>query len=353
MYFKIYPHFVTIRPTLRRDFKANCLDIRLIRLNFAYIRENKQFFAMSEHVMLSVIIPAYNVERTLARCIESVLMQQVEGMEVIVVDDGSTDATPAVADRYAGRRDMCIMHTANGGLSAARNAGLEHAAGRYVTFVDSDDYLMPGTYAPLLEMLESHPGYDIVEYSFDRDTPKGRVAVRLPEREYTDMAEYWLGGEGFSHTYAWNKIYRRRLFGDVAFSEGRLFEDVYAMGDMWSFVHTLRTTSRGTYRYTYNPKGITVRADARGWRDLLHGHLGIVRSRRLASHPAFPNYYAHLLNIQLMTYCCSGDMRDVKLPQMPYRHTWKLCLLQLLGMRRLCRFIRRARMLRERLTGGV
>ncbi len=304
---------------------------------------------MSEHVMLSIIIPAYNVERTLARCVDSVLMQEVEGMEVIVVDDGSTDATPAVADRYAARPDTLVVHKSNGGLSDARNEGLRHAHGRYVTFVDSDDYLMPGTYAPLLEILCSHPGYDVVEYSFERDTPQGRVTKRLSEREYTDMADYWLRGEGFLHAYAWNKIYRRHLFDDVAFAKGRLFEDVYAMGDLWPHVRTLRTTSRGTYRYTYNPSGITVRADARGWRDLLWGHLRLVRDHHLARHPAFPNYYAHLLNIQLMTYCCSADPRDVVLPKRAYRHTWKLCLLQLVGMRRLCQVVRLLRLLRERL----
>lgn len=302
---------------------------------------------MNEHVTLSVIIPAYNVERTLARCVESVLMQEVGDREVIVVDDGSTDATPLVADRYADRPDVRVVHQANGGLSEARNEGLRRATGRYVTFVDSDDYLMPGTYAPLLEMLANHPDYDVVEYSLERDTPGGRVSLRLPEREYSDMTDYWLRGEGFRHAYAWNKIFRRHLFADVAFAKGRLFEDVYAMGDLWTHVRTLRTTSRGTYHYTFNPSGITVQADARGWRDLLQGHLRILRSRDLVRHSAFPNYYAHLLNIQLMTYCCSADDHDVVLPQMPYRHTWKLCLLQLLGMRRLCQVMRHARRIKE------
>lgn len=304
---------------------------------------------MSEHVMLSVIIPAYNVERTLARCIESVLMQEVPDMEIILVDDGSTDATPYVADRYVPRPDVRVLHKANGGLSDARNEGLRYAKGRYVTFVDSDDYLMPGTYAPLLEMMTRHPDYDVVEFSFDRDTPKGRVTTRLPEREYTDMADYWLNGGGFGHAYAWNKIYRRQLFESVAFAKGHLFEDVYVMGDLWPHVRRLRSTSRGTYRYTYNPSGITVTADQRGWRDLLQGHLRIVRDHDLAAHTAFPHYYAHLLNIQLMTYCCSASDADLLLPVMPYHHTWKLCLLQLLGLRRLCLLVRGGRTILEKM----
>lgn len=302
---------------------------------------------MNEPVVLSVIIPAYNVERTLARSVDSVLMQAVGGMEVIVVDDGSTDATPAVADRYVDRPGVLVVHKTNGGLSDARNEGLRHATGRYVTFVDSDDYLMPGTYAPLMEMLAGHPDYDVLEYSFDRDTPQGRLAMRFPEREYTDMTDYWLRGEGFRHAYAWNKIFRRQLFADVAFAKGRLFEDVFVMGDLWPQVRSLRTTSRGTYRYTYNPAGITVRADARGWRDLLQGHLRIVERQGLQRHPDFANYYAHLLNIQVMTYVCSTDEHDLVLPTMPYRHTWKLRLLHLLGMKRLCQLIRCVRKTRE------
>ena len=304
---------------------------------------------MSEQVLLSVVIPAYNVERTLARCVESVLMQEVEGMEVIVVDDGSTDTTPDVANRFAGHPGVRVVRKANGGLSDARNEGLRHATGRYVTFVDSDDYLMPCTYQPLMAMLASHPEYDLLEFSVERDTPAGRVAIRLPEHEYAAMADYWVTGQGYQHAYAWNKIFRCSLFDHVSFATGRLFEDVYVMGDLWLHVRLLRTTSRGTYRYTYNPHGITVGADARGWRDLLQGHLRIMRGRDLMCHKGFPAYYAHLLNIQLMTYCCSADARDLVLPVLPYRHTWKLFLLQLMGMRCLCRAIRFVRQLRARL----
>lgn len=298
---------------------------------------------MNENILLSVVIPIYNVERTLARCVESVLGQHVEGMELILVDDGSTDRSALVANRYQNRPHVTLIHKANGGLSDARNEGLYYAKGRYVTFVDSDDYLLPDTYAPLMAMLEAHPEYDILEYSFVRETSCGWKTIKLPEREYTHIGDYWLGCRGYEHTYAWNKIYRRSLFDGTPWAKGRLFEDVYAMGGLLPKVHTLRTTSRGTYRYTYNPSGITVKADACGWRDLLQGHLRMLHNYDFRGHADFARYYAALLNIQLATFELSGDEHDIVLPSLPYRHTWKLCMLHLLGMRRLCLLHRQAK----------
>ena len=298
---------------------------------------------MNENILLSVVIPIYNVERTLARCVESVLGQHVEGMELILVDDGSTDRSALVANRYQNRPHVTLIHKANGGLSDARNEGLYYAKGRYVTFVDSDDYLLPDTYAPLMAMLEAHPEYDILEYSFVRETSCGWKTIKLPEREYTHIGDYWLGCRGYEHTYAWNKIYRRSLFDGTPWAKGRLFEDVYAMGGLLPKVHTLRTTSRGTYRYTYNPSGITVKADARGWRALLQGHLRMLHNYDFRGHADFARYYATLLNIQLTTFELSGDEHDIVLPSLPYRHTWKLCMLHLLGMRRLCLLHRQAK----------
>ena len=298
---------------------------------------------MNENILLSVVIPIYNVERTLARCVESVLGQHVEGMELILVDDGSTDRSALVANRYQNRPHVTLIHKANGGLSDARNEGLYYAKGRYVTFVDSDDYLLPDTYAPLMAMLEAHPEYDILEYSFVRETSCGWKTIKLPEREYTHIGDYWLGCRGYEHTYAWNKIYRRSLFDGTPWAKGRLFEDVYAMGGLLPKVHTLRTTSRGTYRYTYNPPGITVKADACGWRDLLQGHLRMLHNYDFRGHADFARYYATLLNIQLTTFELSGDEHDIVLPSLPYRHTWKLCMLHLLGMRRLCLLHRQAK----------
>ena len=112
---------------------------------------------------LSVIIPVYRVEDTLDRCVESVLCQSVDEMEVILVDDGSPDQCPAKCDLWAEKdARIRVIHKENGGLSDARNAGIDVAQGDFITFVDSDDYLEANTYKSLLQQLEDA---DILEYS--------------------------------------------------------------------------------------------------------------------------------------------------------------------------------------------
>lgn len=102
-------------------------------------------------MLLSVIIPVYRVEHTLQRCVESVLSQGVDDMEVILVDDGSPDNCPVLCDGWAEKdARVKVIHKDNGGLSDARNAGIEMATGDYLTFVDSDDYVEDDTYPALL-----------------------------------------------------------------------------------------------------------------------------------------------------------------------------------------------------------
>ena len=130
---------------------------------------------------LTVIIPVYRVEQTLNRCVESVLRQGIDDMEVILVDDGSPDRCPQMCDEWA-KKDcrIRVIHQENGGLSDARNAGINVAKGEYITFVDSDDDVIPDTYRLLLQKLAEHPEYDIIEYPVIGKFP-------LSEKVYYDM----------------------------------------------------------------------------------------------------------------------------------------------------------------------
>lgn len=296
---------------------------------------------------LSVIIPAYNVEDTLRRCVDSVLQQDVAGMEIIIVDDGSTDGTGALCDKLAGitscerqtgGRNIVVVHQKNAGLSEARNTGLRLASGELITFVDSDDYLEPGTYPKLMQMMDRHPEYDFIEFSVRKeDGQKVLLRLDLPDRVYTDMNEYWIDGKAYSHTYAWNKIYRQRLFDDIRFPRGKKFEDVFTMGELLRRTKTVRTTSAGLYHYIYNSKGITAMADGNDLLDLLTANINILRHNpQLRSRKRFADYYAHVLNIQLSTYEFTGREETILLPTLPYYNSWKLLLLHVFGMRHLC-----------------
>lgn len=211
-------------------------------------------------VKLSIIIPVYNVANTLCRCVESVVAQGCMDSEIILVDDGSPDICPVLCDELASRYDSVkVLHKTNGGLSSARNHGLDHAQGDYVTFIDSDDILAPDTLAPLMQTLTEHPEYDILEYSVSvHHGHESQYMLQLPDKVWKSAKSYWLGTKGWNHCYAWNKIYRRGLFSKVRFPEGRIFEDTWCYPEILRQEPRIVTTSRGLYLYMWNDNGITA-----------------------------------------------------------------------------------------------
>ena len=224
---------------------------------------------------LSIIIPIYNVEDTLRRCLESVLGQMDDRMEVIIVDDGSTDTSGQIAEQMtAGRTDCRLICQANKGLSAARNAGIEAATGEYITFADSDDFVARGTYTALLAVLAEHPAYDILEYPVmvHYGCPAKQHLLTFHDTVVESVRDYWLSG-GHRHTYACNKLYRRELFADIRFPEGKAFEDAYTYPLLLQRAKVVATTSVGRYYYCHNDRGITAQAGGKELTDLLEAHL--------------------------------------------------------------------------------
>lgn len=222
---------------------------------------------------LTIIIPAYHVADTLERCVKSVTSQDFQSWQAIIVDDGSTDETPQIADELASNDARIItVHKPNGGLSDARNHALDILFGKttaseklplgitdYVTFIDSDDYLRPGTFTPLMEDLANHPEYDILEYSATLHAGSEREEeMTLPQEYYAAPRDYWLRGEAYRHAYAWNKIYQSDIFSSGhRYAKGRLFEDVWILPGIVKSHPRIATTPKGGYIYMDNPKGIT------------------------------------------------------------------------------------------------
>lgn len=132
--------------------------------------------------VLSVIIPVYNVERYLDICVSSVLNQQYRRLEIILVDDGSTDASPALCDHYAALDSRIrVIHQPNAGVSAARNEGMAAATGDYLTFVDSDDWLSPLMYAEMMQAVDREDGPDVVMCDFINERPDSseKITARI------------------------------------------------------------------------------------------------------------------------------------------------------------------------------
>ena len=207
--------------------------------------------------MLSIIIPVYCVENTLDRCLESIVNQSYADFEIILVDDGSPDRSPALCDAWAQRDPRIhVIHQENKGLSCARNAGIEKAQGDFLTFIDSDDYIEAETLAQVMAAMADN---DIVEYPVDGfcGGPNPFLLTFQP-KVYDDMEDYWLNGRAYEHAYAWNKIYRRTLFDHVRYPEGRVFEDIHTLPQLLQQARRIATTNQGLYHYCWNDKGITA-----------------------------------------------------------------------------------------------
>lgn len=299
------------------------------------------------NMKLSIVIPVFQVAKTLPRCLDSIAKQSFRDWQAILVDDGSKDGSASICDDYSKRdqRFQVIHLKRNSGLSAARNAGIAKARGQYITFVDSDDYLADDTYKTLFEILTVHPDYDLLEYPvYEHYGSKKIHRLQFQRKEYTDWLAYWLEGKAYKHAYAWNKIYRKEVFDGVTFPVGKTFEDTFALPRILKNCNIMATTDVGLYYYCHNPNGITEKANSKDLANLLEANtraLSIVRKtldrRRNKKNLTIylKDYYASILNIQLDVYRESGFISK-HFPILPYRHTFKLKLMHIIGLKRLC-----------------
>ena len=179
--------------------------------------------------MISIIVPIYKVEEYFPRCVDSLLGQTDGDFELILVDDGSPDRCGAICDEYAAKDPrIFVIHKENGGLSDARNAGLEIARGEYIAFVDSDDWVSP-RYLELLRQGLETTGSDICECGILRtegtSCPEPGETVSEVFDTVTALEE--LIRDGKFHQYVWNKLYRRETIGDIRFPLGKTNEDEF------------------------------------------------------------------------------------------------------------------------------
>lgn len=199
---------------------------------------------------ISIIVPIFKVEKYLYRCIDSLIIQDYSDIEIILVDDGSPDRCGDICDDYAKKDDRIkVIHKKNGGLSSARNRGLDIATGSYIMCVDSDDYVEKNFCSYALEKALQTQA-DIVVFGYN-DVYERHVeiqSVSQGERYGVEEALAELHG-GKLLSFAWNKIYKAKLFDGIRYPEGRLFEDVgttYKLFDKANFIYH---ASGVTYNY--------------------------------------------------------------------------------------------------------
>lgn len=205
-------------------------------------------------ILLSVIIPVYQVEKYLKRCIDSVLAQKFIDYEIILVDDGSTDSSPAICDAYSAEYPhISVIHKENGGLSDARNVGIKHAAGEYIFFLDSDDWISPTMFESLKEIISSKK-HDIIHFDlqFCKNEQSNCVKCELNEKEFSGIVAFQKMLECTDITsFSTDKLYRVSLFLEnrIEFPVGTYYEDLGTIYKLFLVADSVYYTNQAFYCY--------------------------------------------------------------------------------------------------------
>lgn len=250
--------------------------------------------------LISVVVPIYKVQKYLDRCVGSIVGQTYENLEIILVDDGSPDSCGAMCDEWA-RRDsrIKVVHKKNGGLSDARNAGVEASTGAWIGFVDSDDYIAPDMYERLHELvLQPEVGIAIcgvadVYSDHTEEPPVAKTSVMTSEEVLSDIFLNKTLMVGVPP-----RLYPAWLMREVASPVGKTHEDAFIVVDLFSRVEHVAVDTAPRYFYCHNEETITSSPSTRGLNDNVDAW---ERNRRLVEK-LYPNliddvmfrcYWAH------------------------------------------------------------
>lgn len=238
--------------------------------------------------VISVIIPVYNVQAYLPQCLDSVLSQSYSSLEIILIDDGSTDHSGSICDEYAAKDPrVIVIHQKNGGAAAAKNAGLRVATGTYLSFVDSDDYLEPGAYRHMATQLESQNA-DVIQCSFrdvfpDKSVPHIFDAEQKEFRGVQFLAQFtkeWTCG------LLWDKLYVRSLFDGIFFEEGHKIDDEYFT--YRGIMNARKIVRDNRVVYNYRKRRSSVMYSPESGRQIIKDRIDYLSKRRINVNTRFP-----------------------------------------------------------------
>lgn len=213
--------------------------------------------------LISLIIPIYNIEQYLKKCIESVLNQTYTNLEIILINDGSTDSSYSICTEYKDKR-IKLISTENRGLSSARNIGLENATGTYISFIDGDDYVH-NNYISLLYKTLIKYNADISLCHFLKGT-SSELENQIPNSIFTNQ-EYSISGvEGIkkiliestheNYVVSWGKLYKKELFEDITFPIGKYNEDSFVTYKLYNKTNIISYVNAPLYYYVQRPESI-------------------------------------------------------------------------------------------------
>lgn len=207
---------------------------------------------------ISIIIPAYNIEDYIGECLDSVVNQTYRNIEIIVVNDGSKDSTPQIIDKYASQDDRIrVVHKTNGGLSSARNAGLDIMTGEYVSFIDGDDYVESNLYQSIVsDIIDKNRDVDIIQFGLriffdkcDNEPIHSSTLHRLSHFRADSILENLLIKGNMLSIYVCDKLYKVKIFDNVRFSVGRYYEDLPVSLEVLFYADSIIATDMFFYNY--------------------------------------------------------------------------------------------------------
>ena len=221
--------------------------------------------------LISVIVPVYNVENYLAKCLDSLVNQSYENIEILVVNDGSTDDSEKIMKEYVQKfpEKIKAFHKENGGLSDARNFGIDRATGDYLGFVDSDDYVVDRMFEEMLNLAVKHQA-EMVICNIQKVDEHGNVTqklIQIPNMpEKIDLENHFSVFSDLSY-FACNKLFKKELFSNKRFKKGVHFEDIQLIPQLLLSCNTLAQTQNFHYQYlertdsiskTHTEKGLDI-----------------------------------------------------------------------------------------------
>lgn len=258
---------------------------------------------MNNEPLISVIVPVYNVEQYLDRCLQSIVGQTYARLEILVVDDGSTDGCPSLCDQWAQRDSRIrVIHKSNGGLSDARNAAMDVMTGEMVTMIDSDDWVEPAYVSTLLTLMRDTDA-DIAVGGWSEVDENGKIVgfvsnmEKKPITYSRDQALHDIFYQKDLTHSAWGRLYKSELFNDLRYPVGMLYEDLAIAYPLYSRSTRVAQCFTPLYNYLQRDNSIlgTFKPQRTHVLDLLDALekqvvsvepelLPAVRSRRLSAH---------------------------------------------------------------------
>lgn len=213
---------------------------------------------MVDNPKISIIVPVYNADSYIGKCLDSILVQPYKNFEILLIDDGSHDSSGKMCDKYSEEDSRIkVFHKTNGGVSSARNLGLDKALGDWVTFVDADDYLFPNTITNNLFRNNLAMSCDIIEFPFDRENNIFSIEnVRLDGTKFNKFYSVHF------HNELWGRIYKRSIIESLRFDKTlSIGEDVLFICQVLSKCQSLYFNNEGGYYYNVNDNSVMRKAD--------------------------------------------------------------------------------------------